>query len=66
VWPSDAATENFKTDGCVDKRKSISDGSCAIEKVHVSMLTRACERDAMKRMCIGTTPDRRRAAGFKF
>ena len=58
VWPSDAATENLKTDGCVDKRKSISDGSCAIEKMHVCMLTRACERDAMKRMYIRTTPDR--------
>ena len=52
VWPSDAATENLKTDGCVDKRKSISDGTCAIEN------TRACERDAMKRMYIRTTPDR--------
>ena len=26
--------------------------------MHVCMLTRACERDAMEGMCIRTTPDR--------
>ena len=33
-------------------------GTCAIDKMHVCMLSRACERDAMERMHIRTVPSR--------
>ena len=54
--PIGAGAENIELISNAPPASQYADKTCAIERMHIRMPTRACERDAMERMYIRSSP----------
>ena len=56
LCPIGAGAENIELISNAPPASQYADKTCAIERMHIRMPTRACERDAMERMYIRSSP----------